>query len=108
MRKMTLSQNKVEVAMLNRVTDLLVDEHTKNNEREILLYAKHQLEHHVYLPNLIWHLKNILTPLAIGSKLSPGMGKLYCDIVAGNIGKPGDLRSGIGIGAIYGGFFHGI
>ena len=108
MRKMTLSQNKVEVAMLNRVTDLLLDEHTKDNEREILLYDKHQLEYHVYLPNLIWHLKNILTPLAIGSKLSPGMGKLYCDIVAGNIGKPGDLRSGIGMGAIYGGFFHGI
>lgn len=50
---MTLSQNKVEVAMFNRVTDLLWDEHTKNNEREILLYAKHQLEHHVYLLNLI-------------------------------------------------------
>ncbi|GAA2865122.1 bacteriocin immunity protein [Lactobacillus intestinalis] len=105
-----MSQNKShpEIALLNRVTDLLMDNDTKNNEREILLYAKHQLEHHVYLPNLIWHLKNILTPLAIGSKLSPGMGKLYCDIVAGNIGKPGDLRSGIGMGAIYGGFFHGI
>lgn len=105
-----MSQNKShpEIALLNRVTDLLMDNDTKNNEREILLYAKHQLEHHVYLPNLIWHLKNILTPLAIGSKLSPGMGKLYCDIVAGNIGKLGDLRSGIGMGAIYGGFFHGI
>lgn len=54
---MTLSKDEPEIAMLNRVTDLLVDEHTKNNEREILLYAKHQLEHHVYLPNLIWHLK---------------------------------------------------
>lgn len=62
-----MSQNKShpEIALLNRVTDLLMDNDTKNNEREILLYAKHQLEHHVYLPNLIWHLKNILTPLAI-------------------------------------------
>ena len=98
-----MSQNKShpEIALLNRVTDLLMDNDTKNNEREILLYAKHQLEHHVYLPNLIWHLKNILTPLAIGSKLSPGMGKLYCDIVAGNIGKPGDLRSVIGLSIIH-------
>lgn len=43
------SKNKFdpEVALLNQVTDLLMDERVKQNEREILLYAKHQLEHHV-------------------------------------------------------------
>lgn len=97
-----------EIALLNRVTDLLMDERVKQNEREILLYAKHQLEHRVNMPNIIYHLKNILTPLAIGEKLSPGMGKLYCDIVAGNIGKPGSLRTGIGMGTTYGRFFTGI
>lgn len=60
------------------------------------------------MPNIIYHLKDILTPLAIGEKLSPGMGKLYCDIVAGNIGKLGSLRTGIGMGTTYGGFFRGI
>lgn len=74
-----------EIALLNQVTDLLMDEKVKQNEREILLYAKHQLEHHVNMPNIIYHLKNILTPLAIGGKLSPEMGKLYCDIVAGKV-----------------------
>ena len=94
------SKNKFnpEVALLNQVTDLLMDERVKQNEREILLNTKHQMEHHVNMPNIIYHLKNILAPLAIGEKLSPGMGKLYCDIVAGNIGKPGSLRTGIGMG----------
>ncbi len=61
------SKNKFdpEVALLNQVTDLLMDERVKQNEREILLYAKHQLEHHVNMPNIIYHLKNILTPCVL-------------------------------------------
>lgn len=94
-----------EIALLNRVTDLLMDESTKPRERQILLEAKRRLEKRVILSNIIWHLKAELTPWAMTSKLSKGVGKLYCDIIAGNIGSSGTFRTGIGIGAVYGGFF---
>lgn len=94
-----------EIELLNRVTDLLMDENTTPRERQILLEAKRRLEKRVMLSNIVWHLKTELTPWAMKSQLSKGVGKLYCDIVAGNIGSSGTFRTGIGIGAIYGGFF---
>lgn len=97
-----------EIEILNRVTDLLMDENTKPNEREILLNIKPRLEKRVNLPNIVFHLKNELTPLAMQSKLSKGMGKFYCDLVAGNFGNTDSIRTGIGVAMNFGGFFSGI
>lgn len=93
------------IELLNRITDLLMDENTTPRERQILLEAKGRLEKRVIFSNIIWHLKVELTPWAMKSELSKGVGKLYCDIVAGNIGSSGTFRTGIGTGSVWGGFF---
>ena len=37
-------KDDLKIWLLNNITDLLVDENTKSEERKVLLNAKHQLE----------------------------------------------------------------
>lgn len=62
------------IELLNRITDLLMDENTTPKERQILLEAKGRLEKRVTFSNIIWHLKVELTPWAMKSELSKGVG----------------------------------
>ncbi len=68
--------------LLNNITDLLVDEETKPEERKILLNAKHQLETGEaanYVCNLI---RVGLDPLSWQSKLSHGVMKFHQAIIS--------------------------
>ncbi len=104
---MLFHRNKIDpdTVLLSRVINLINNKETKPNERKILLYVKHQCEHHVYYPNIVFHLKLVLTPMAMKSELSNAMGKLYCDIIAGNVANSGIFRTGVGMGSVYGSFF---
>lgn len=93
------------IQMLNTVTDLLMDKKIKPKEREILLFAKKQLEDHEYMPRIINDLKAPLTRLAVRNELSSDMAKFYSEYIIKNLGSVQD-QTGMGIAMNFGSFFH--
>ena len=75
-------KDNLKIWLLNNITDLLVNENTKLEERKVLLNAKHQLgngEAANYVCNLI---RVGLDPLSWQSKLSNGVMKFHQAIVS--------------------------
>ncbi|UXN12041.1 bacteriocin immunity protein [Lactobacillus amylovorus] len=75
-------KDDLKIWLLNNITDLLVDENTKSEERKVLLNAKHQLENSEsanYVCNLV---RVGLDPLSWQSKLSNGVMKFHQAIVS--------------------------
>lgn len=92
--------------LLNNITDLLVNEETKPEEREVLLKAKHQLENGEsanYVCNLI---RVGLDPLSWQSKLSKGVMEFHHAIVSKSY--PVSRQAGALGGAALGLAFNGL
>ena len=73
----------LKIWLVNNITDLLVDEQSKPEERKVLLNAKHQLENGEsanYVCNLI---RVGLDPLSWQSKLSHGVIEFHHAIITG-------------------------
>lgn len=68
--------------MLNEITDLLVDEETKPEERKVLLNAKRQLENGESAPYVANLIRVGLDPMAWQSKLSKNTEKLYSKLIS--------------------------
>lgn len=93
-------KDDLKIWLLNNITDLLVDEQTKPEERKILLNAKHQLksdESANYVCNLI---RVGLDPLSWQSKLSHGVMKFHHAIISGS--RPVSAQAGAVGGAALG------
>lgn len=96
----------LKIWLLNNITDLLVNEDTKPEERKVLLTAKHQLENGEsanYVCNLI---RVGFDPLSWQSKLSNGVTEFHYEIING--ARPVSYQTGAVGGAILGAAFSGI
>lgn len=99
-------ENNLKIWLLNNITDLLVNENTKPEERKVLLNAKHQLETGEsanYVCNLI---RVGLDPLSWQSKLSKGVTEFHYEIA--NDVRPVSHQAGALVGAALGLAFSGI
>lgn len=93
-------KDDLKIWFLNNITDLLVDENTKPEERKILLNAKHQLENGEsanYVCNLI---RVGLDPLSWQSKLSHDVMEFHHAIISDS--RPVSTQAGAVGGAALG------
>ena len=96
----------LKIWLLNNITDLLVDEQSKPEERKVLLNAKHQLENGEstnYVCNLI---RVGLDPLSWQSKLSHDVMKFHYAITSD--ARPVSAKAGACGGAALGMAFSGL